>query len=345
MWKNALEEKYISNDMITAIVDSELAKGGQNWDAEVSLLPNGYHAMRKPLYYKMQYCGFIGIYDYFREFTEEDRDSLGIIAKAVSALICNDKDFISYDDNAYSSLLYQMLGCKTHEEARHVLKKHTPLAFQTRKVLITIIKRKHVGKLPNIPLLRIRDLVATRLYHHYATVYEDKLVLLIEKERMDEALYSDTLTILCRYCREYGLKAGVSYEFEEDRNIPQAFTQSLFALQYEENKDIYYFDDYYLDSILKDCVEQKDMSYYIHPYILRIEAYDQTYNTHYMETLSCYLSSSGNMRLAAEELGIHYNSMKYRMSMIEEIVGEDIRDDHSLRMVLYLSVLFYERRK
>ena len=122
MWKNALEEKYISNEMITSIVDSELAKGGRNGDAAVSQLPNGYHAMRKPLYYKMQYCGFIGIYDYFREFTEEDRISLGIIAKAVSALICSDKEFISYDDNAYSSLLYQMLGCKTREEARHVLK-------------------------------------------------------------------------------------------------------------------------------------------------------------------------------------------------------------------------------
>ena len=59
-----------------------------------------------------------------------------------------------------------------------------------------------------------------------------------------------------------------------------------------------------------------------------------------MHTLCVYLEFQGNLSETASALGIHYNTMKHRISVIEDIIGMNLRDNYSLRQILFLSRLF-----
>lgn len=53
---------------------------------------------------------------------------------------------------------------------------------------------------------------------------------------------------------------------------------------------------------------------------------DRDEGTDYVRTLKSYLHSLGNARVAAEALGIHLTTLRYRLSRIEHIAGIDIGD-------------------
>jgi PucR C-terminal helix-turn-helix domain/GGDEF-like domain len=67
----------------------------------------------------------------------------------------------------------------------------------------------------------------------------------------------------------------------------------------------------------------------------RLITHDRQRNTDYVTTLRIYLDSFGDMRLAAELLHLHPNSLRYRINRLTEIGGLDLNDP-KLRLVLQL---------
>lgn len=60
-------------------------------------------------------------------------------------------------------------------------------------------------------------------------------------------------------------------------------------------------------------------------------------NEEYIDTLSNYLAFGENMKLTAEHLHIHINTLKYRLSKISETLQCDLKDANvrfRLRMVI-----------
>ncbi len=51
------------------------------------------------------------------------------------------------------------------------------------------------------------------------------------------------------------------------------------------------------------------------------------------------------MKATALEMKVHYNTVKYRISMIEEISGRDLKDDRDLlrRLLCSLQILDFAR--
>lgn len=62
--------------------------------------------------------------------------------------------------------------------------------------------------------------------------------------------------------------------------------------------------------------------------------HDQRENTQLAETLWAYLGS-GNGALAARSLHIHYNTLKYRLAQVQEILGEDFSDPRARLRLLF----------
>ncbi len=67
-------------------------------------------------------------------------------------------------------------------------------------------------------------------------------------------------------------------------------------------------------------------SYAIKKYIEPLAAYDSVHGTSLLDTLRVYVSFNGNMRAAAGDLYIHYNTMCYRMNLIKETLRLDLSD-------------------
>ena len=68
-----------------------------------------------------------------------------------------------------------------------------------------------------------------------------------------------------------------------------------------------------------------------------VAAYDERHGTHYLSTLRAHLLSFGDPSLAAEELSIHTNTLRYRLKRLLELFAIDLRDaDTRLTLLIEL---------
>jgi DNA-binding PucR family transcriptional regulator len=64
-----------------------------------------------------------------------------------------------------------------------------------------------------------------------------------------------------------------------------------------------------------------------YPLLERIEAYDEKHGTAYLETLRVHLSSFGDSTVASARLGIHTNTLRYRLRRLSELFTVNLADE------------------
>jgi DNA-binding PucR family transcriptional regulator len=72
----------------------------------------------------------------------------------------------------------------------------------------------------------------------------------------------------------------------------------------------------------------------------RLVAFDQAEGTDLIPTLENYLSGGCSMRRVATEMGIHRNTVLYRLKRIEEVAGVDLNDSE-VRFFIQLALRAY----
>lgn len=76
-----------------------------------------------------------------------------------------------------------------------------------------------------------------------------------------------------------------------------------------------------LYSILFETHDQDSLKSFIEATIGPLIAYDEKRNTQLAETLLCYMDGNQNAKTTATRMGIHVNTVRQRMSSIEEMLG------------------------
>lgn len=342
LWQRAIAEGYISDTVLADMEQSGTVEHLKGEQASVcSVLPNGFHAMRWPLHHRGHYCGFVGMYDYLRPLTDEDDFYISVIGKAVMALLPTNSDLSNINDDAYESLLFQLLRCESQEQADQVCRRMTPVAFSGEKTLIVV---SVCGK-TMIPMERVKDQLRSMLCRHVSVVQDGHLMILLEKDRLKEDVYQKFFVVLESKLKEYGLQAGVSFPFSDSAFLPYAYKQAISSIQQDAEKHetrLFFFENHMMDTVARLCLSQYPKAYYLHPAIQKLKAYDEKYHLDYLDTLKAYFQSLGNLKATAAALGVHYNTMKYRMSVIESITGMDIRGHGGLLPLLSFSLLLDE---
>ena len=77
-----------------------------------------------------------------------------------------------------------------------------------------------------------------------------------------------------------------------------------------------------------------DLQDLIHPDLLRLDRLDPQRTSHYLETLYAYLICGGNYTDTANYLGLHRNSLIYRMNRIQNIITSDLNNVHNKHFLL-----------
>jgi DNA-binding PucR family transcriptional regulator len=75
--------------------------------------------------------------------------------------------------------------------------------------------------------------------------------------------------------------------------------------------------------------------------VQELAAHDRDKGTQYLSTLRAYLEAFGDIPTAAERLGIHANTFRYRLRRVIELFELDL-DDHDERLVLDLQLRLLE---
>lgn len=323
LWQRAKLDGYISDPVLADMKRESTLEKLMHTDEPIEAdLPNGYHSFRVALRQRNSYCGFVGMYDYHHPFCEEDQRNLVLIAKALSARVCDHPDFRITNDTEWESLLFQLLCCQTKQQAKLAAERtHLP---PVAKQMQLILMRPRTSS--PLPLLRLKKLLCSLLPESVSVLHMDQIVLLMDK-------YT-ALSTLNSFCDMHNLTIGCSVPFTDLSFVPLAYAQGNACFHHGDSCS---FDRIICQEIRHLCLTLQSVEYYVHPIFRSVEAYDKEYHLDYLRTLLVYLSHHGNLRSTADELGIHYNTMKHRLDVIESIAGVRIRDDDDLQQTLMAS--------
>jgi hypothetical protein len=135
LWTDSISEHYVSDQIINHMEENDILQQiRQKNDYFYLDLPNGYHAIRVPLFYKGTNCGFIGAYDYLRPFEEEDGLRLELIARALTVIFNADPNILGRMNETRNDFFLELLKCESEDMAQIICRRNASLSFGPPKI-------------------------------------------------------------------------------------------------------------------------------------------------------------------------------------------------------------------
>lgn len=131
---------------------------------------------------------------------------------------------------------------------------------------------------------------------------------------------AEQMTEIARY---FQLFVGVSRDFSGLRYARAYYLQAEFAMRQamKTRRDMMRYDECMLEDMIAHCRKERNLTTYCRPEILELMAYDAQNETDYAGTFRCYCENLCNMAQTARTSFLHYNTIKYRLKMVETITG------------------------
>ena len=130
---------------------------------------------------------------------------------------------------------------------------------------------------------------------------------------------------------------GMSYEFLALEELPVYYRQALAVMEKSIAKGRSWNTMYQvaLDVIHDQLEKSVECQSLVHPDIRRLLSVDRKNGSHYLETMIEVLLCGANYTDTANRLGLHRNSLIYRISRIKEMIQTDLDDINNRRLLLF----------
>ena len=181
------------------------------------------------------------------------------------------------------------------------------------------------------------QLYLTNLTHNgHFLYYDGYFVIVMNDMKPDEC--ADVMEAFAdraaRKMPERRVWVGVSDQVADISNLRLSFRRAKAAVVMAHNEDrpIQFFDKmglYRLLYMVDDPLLLKSLSDDLLKPLLE---YDAQHGGGYLETLESYLKNSGSIKVMADELFIHRNTILYRMANIKKLLGSNLEDSRERMM-------------
>lgn len=146
--------------------------------------------------------------------------------------------------------------------------------------------------------------------------------------------------------RQYNLVLGMSNELPGVLALREGGYQARKALQLGERLDpgalVYRYEDYSLHYLLELALKNESVSAFCPPQLSELIAYCQRNGPELIDTLRVYLRCGRSKVESARQLFVHVNTVKYRITQIQELTGLDLSNDETaLSLLLAFKMLDY----
>ena len=210
---------------------------------------------------------------------------------------------------------------------------------------------------PNIPWNYVVSQLQQIFPFSNITIYRNEILILARKTSPSPRYEFDTeaVTHILDYYNGYMAVGNYSKFLTSLAPIYQQTRATIRlgrAMCGDPRQRVFYYEDYAVYQQielatlgLKDIYGITDYIYLCHPSLIRLLRHDRKHDSELCHVLYVYLTTDRNAAEAARELYLHRNTMLYKISKIEEILGQSL-DDPMLRSRLLYSyhVLEYIER-
>ena len=288
---------------------------------------------------------------------ERDDIALGYLddfARAIRPRILNDQNLRQYFTDAVSLLIADIIDQKLTD----------PEEFeQRRSVIPDMVKgpyyhpicfkfQKQAQPTPyNYIMGHIREIFP----RSSAAQYNNGLVVLAAKDDYYDALKYDREHLI-ELLEQFNGYCGIGNCTTFLTSLRPLYIQAAAATRLgrffceDKTQRIFFYRDYsmYLmvDLAVESAVRQHqfgNITYLCQPGIMMVIRYDERYGTELFATLKSYLKCSGNASACAQMLGVHRNTVNYRLNLIEDLMGYKLDNAHTLVSLSFsMMLLDYE---
>ena len=92
---------------------------------------------------------------------------------------------------------------------------------------------------------------------------------------------------------------------------------------------IFHYDDLGFYRLIVNQTDSEELKAFYRDTLEPLVAYDKNNQTFLVPTLEAYLKNNGNITSTAQNLFVHYNTVKYRLEQIEELLEITLKDAKS----------------
>lgn len=177
---------------------------------------------------------------------------------------------------------------------------------------------------------KLRSILANAYFLHH----QEYLTILLNENK----LYNSFM-LITNFIREMQYKyfVGISLPFYYLKELFQFYRQALFALQYaQEHKQNIVLAQQIVPAALSQMIHEiSSLQIMIHPDISALTEYDRRNQTNYLLTFKAFILSGCNHLDSSKKLGLHQNTLRYRIKRIEEIICGNLYDIQYREDILY----------
>ncbi len=300
----------------------------------------------KPLIQGRTRVGYFHLLQTNQEFGEDDLNICELLGNLLTPAIW-DKDKLRPKSNEQITerflrdVLDNLLG--DDESAQSKMRS---LGIHFKKYIYALVVNIQENPLGHrILFSELCTIIRNSLPGAHSFLYKNSVFTVLEAE--EEILDWDSfLAPLSKQLIDYNLILGISNASDSVLTLRSLGFQCLESIQLGEKmhpeKHIYYYKDYAIYYMMELCLKNDELSTLCSPELLRLMKHCKDDNNTLLETLKVYLECSRSKTETAKKLYVHVNTVKYRISQIQEILQLDLSDDPtafqlslSLKMIEY----------
>ncbi len=154
---------------------------------------------------------------------------------------------------------------------------------------------------------------------------------------MDSEIRDKALTELGTLLKSATLSAGVSAPVRSILDLKQYYAQAdacyRIGQSHDPDSSIHLFENHSIEALVLMASEYFDVSEFCHPFIFAVQSFDQENGTEYLDSLRKYALHNGNLKSAAQNLGIHRNTLSYRIEKTAELLHIDYFSEELLSVL------------
>lgn len=213
-------------------------------------------------------------------------------------------------------------------------------------VVAAITVRSSNFMLP-VPLYTLSRDFSKRLPNSAGFFYQNSVILLVGTDGKNSNP-AELLAPILPAIKRYRLSCGISNQFSAVTQlrffVSQAQKAIKFGMQVDPKSSVYVYQNYMAYHLFECGLTAEKAETFCIPELVRWSENPSKADSDLLETLYMYLKCNCNKVKTAEKLFLHVNTVKYRISQLQQILGTDFDDgEQNFNLMLSLKLMEYKK--
>ncbi len=180
------------------------------------------------------------------------------------------------------------------------------------------------------------------------TAFENKVVYIFYSKfiKNDQQRINEIFPVIINQMQNYGLEIviGIGRRKKSLFKAPESYQEALIAIKLgkllEKKQKIVFYNQLGVYNLLIKIQQNEYTDVLLNQYLNSLIKYDEEYNMDLFETLEHLVKNDWDINLTSQELFVHYNTVKYRMKKIQEILQLNL-EDSEIKFNIALALKLY----